>query len=161
MIDVQLLTSPSRSQQISSLLRELSPDTEPITQRDLEEFLSTRNCFIFVALDFDKDYPDNLVGMATIFFVWRCSGWLAEIHDMVVYPEYRGRHIGDMLMKKLLEVAKTFAEEESKKITISLTSKPHRVAANNMYLKHGFKLVAKAEGEEGTNLYKIVIESSE
>lgn len=158
MIEVKLLVNARHFQEINHLLKELSPGAEPITRDYLTtHYLNPHSSFIYVAVDSDREYP-NLVGMATVFFIWRCSGWLAEIHDVVVDPTYRGRHIGDMLTTKLLKAINNFALRENKKITVYLTSKPHRVAANNMYLKHGFELVAKAEGENGTNLYKLVVE---
>ncbi|MDP3710775.1 MAG: GNAT family N-acetyltransferase [bacterium] len=158
MIGIHQLVDISFSGEINNLLKELSPNAEPITEHDLKRCLENHFFFLFIATDSDKEYPKDLVGMATVFFTWKCSGWLAEVHDIVVTPTYRGRHIGDMLMKKLLEVAKAFAEQEAKKITVSLTSKPHRIAANLMYQQHGFELVAQAVGKNGTNLYKLVME---
>ena len=156
MISIRVLGEGHSLQEINGLLNNLSSNIKPITEQDLKIYSTTCDLFIFTAVDSDKNY--SIVGMATIFFVWKCSGWLAEIHDVVVNPTYSGRHIGDMLMITLLENIKGFAKNKLEKITVCLTSKPHRVAANTMYQKHGFELVAKAEGENGTNLYKLVIE---
>lgn len=149
-----------RFEEINCLLKELSPNAELLTKEELRKGLDSLDelmFFLFVAQDTEKKCPEDLVGMASIFFEWKCSGWLAEIHDVVVNPAYRGRHIGDLLTQKLLETVKDFAKRKGKKTTIYLTSKPSREAANKMYQKHGFELVAKAKGKKGTNLYKLVI----
>lgn len=95
-----------------------------------------------------------------IFFVDRPEGWLGQIHSVVVDKPYRGQHIGSMLLKKLLESAQLRARLEGQEIKLELTSNPNnqdRATAIKMYEKYGFKLVALAVDQDGTNLYRLVV----
>lgn len=66
--------------------------------------------------------------------------------------------IGLILMKQLLGSAADFSSDIGCSITVSLTSKPPRVAANKLYQTLGFTFAAQADGENGTNYYKIEID---
>lgn len=57
--------------------------------------------------------------MATIFFQRTLSGWIAEIHDVVVDKNHRGKGVGEQLMRKLLETAEEFAKEHKQDIKVS------------------------------------------
>lgn len=98
-----------------------------------------------------------MVGMATIFFQRNIARYIAEVHDVVVDECYRGKGIGDALVRHTLACAHAFAQEHGEKIKLYLTSRPSRVAANALYRNLGFVLVARADGDWGTNLYKIMI----
>jgi len=95
--------------------------------------------------------------MASIFFQKNLGRWIAEIHDVVVDKEYRGRGLGEKITLVLIEDAKKFAKTKNVKIKLYLTSRPSRIAANKLYKKLGFELVAEAHGEHGKNLYKMTI----
>lgn len=153
----RLLVANSTCKAINRLLPHLSSTALPITLDELEQGLQQPNFYLFVVEDSTKDHDENLVGMALIYFIWRPEGWIGSIHCVVVDEEYRGQHIGQMLTEKLIQTAKEFAQTTHKKFKVYLTSRPSRITANSMYQKLGFRLVAKADGEWGTNLYKIVI----
>lgn len=150
---------------MNHLLRQLSENAKLISWEDFLAMVgSQKNFFFFAAKDNSMPYPDDMVGMAVIFFIQRPEGWLGEIHSVVVDKLYRGRGIGDLLTLKLLETAEKMARDTGKSITLYLTSNPvKRVEANKMYLKHGFELVAEAVVDKetgkviGTNLYKKLI----
>ena len=95
--------------------------------------------------------------MASIFFQKNLGRWIAEIHDVVVDKEYRGRGLGEKITLVLIEDARRFAKVKKAQIKLYLTSRPSRVVANKLYEKLGFELVAEACGEHGTNLYKMTI----
>ncbi len=144
---------------INNLMLQLSSRARPILSREPKSASLCNNYHLFAAknnLDKSKK-PSEVVGLALIFFCWRLDGWKGEIHDLVVDEKYRRRGIGDKLMEKLLETALEKARLLNQKIPIYLTSKPSREAANRLYLKHGFKLIAKAHGKNGTNLYELKI----
>ena len=86
MIQIHLFNNISCFQEINNLLKELSPDAEQITEHDLRQYLKNPGCYILTALDSEREYPNNIAGMATIVFIWKSSGLVAEIHDMVVTP---------------------------------------------------------------------------
>lgn len=144
---------------INRLLPQLHPsgEGERIGPEDLALCLMDKNQHIFVAFDDSKKYPENFAAMGSIFFKRNLGRWIAEIHDVVVDGEYRGQGLGEKITVTLIEDARKFAKEKGVKIKLYLTSRPSRTAANNLYQKLGFVLVAKAEGEWGTNLYKMPI----
>lgn len=84
----------------------------------------------------------HLVGMATLTDTSTLSGQRVLVDDVVVLEEYRGNGIGQVLMDKVEELARQMGAS-----TIELTSKPERVAANEMYLKLGYE-------KRNTNCYR-------
>ena len=159
MISIERLTKKDTDyiSPINCLLKQLSTSIEVLDRRNFLKAVGRKDSCFFAAKDADKKRPENLAGIAMIFFVPRFEGTLAEIHTVVVDQDYRGKHIGDMLTETMVGTARLLAIKNMEKISIYLTSKPVREAANKLYQKHGFELVAKAEGEKGTNLYKLVI----
>ena len=143
---------------INRLLPQLSQSALPIGYNALVSLLSDSNTLVFAAVDDTRPAPDNLAGTATLFFQERIEGTLAEVHSVVVDNNYRGQGIGDLLTKAMIDAAKDYAARTGKKVSVYLTSNPKRVAANALYQKHGFELVATATSTlNGTNLYKLVI----
>lgn len=143
---------------INHLLRQLSKKLNLITERSLFNADLQKDFFIFIVKDIGRN-PPECVGMATIFFKQLLSGWIGEIHDVVVDEAYQNHHLGSALLKELLATAQWKSDKVDSQIKISLTSKPDRERANAMYLQYGFELVAKAIVNEktgkvtGTNLY--------
>ncbi len=142
---------------LTYLLRQQSPGDRALTDDDIREALSNPNFYLFVAVDDLGSFPHNYLGMGSIFFQRNLARWIAEIHDVVVDEPQRGRHIGETLTKKLIDTAQSFATNRDQKIKLFLTSRPSRTAANALYRKLGFVLVAQADGAWGTNLYKMNI----
>lgn len=143
--------------EINRLLPQLfsSGKGHPAHFDDIDQALGNRNFSLFVA-EHPHD-PGRVIGMAIILFQWKLSGWEGYIHDVVVDKPHRREGIGDALTEKLLKTAQEFSRKQQKAMTLFLTSKPEREAANTMYLKHGFELVARAVGENGRNLYQKTI----
>lgn len=142
------------------LLAVLSKRAPTTTKEKVIKGLSDDDTYLFGAFDTERRAPDNLAGMALIFFQWRLEGAYSGIHGVAVDPVYQGRHIGDALVKRMLEAAQDYAKKNQEKFSIELTSNPNNPArhrAINLYLKYGFLLAAKAVDEHGTNLYKLNI----
>jgi len=158
MIEIKRLTEDDANYfgAVNRLLKQLSEKAPEISKSDLRYAAMQTHTYLFLAIDTEKSGDDSVVGMALIFFSWRPEGWLGEIHSVVVDSAYRGRGIGNMLTQELLKTAQDRAKEMKRPIALYLTSNPKREAANKMYQKHGFELVAAAIGH-GTNLYKLVI----
>lgn len=145
--------------EINRLLPQLSPTNtgELITKDGLKECLQNPRFHIFIARSSTKPHRGHMAGMGTIFFQRNLGRWIAEIHDIVVDNECRGRGIGETIVRRLIKEAQRFAGRRGKKLKLYLTSRPARTAANMLYTKLGFTLVAEAVGEWGTNLYKMMI----
>ena len=86
-------------------------------------------------------YEGKIVGMATLVVATVLTGTTAHVEDVVVDAEYRGRGIGERLMKELMSRARAEGAE-----AMVLTSDPSREAANRLYQRLGFAL-------GGTNYY--------
>ncbi len=87
----------------------------------------------------------NIVGMATIVVVRTLAGIFSHIEDVVVDEQCRGRGLGSVLIQKLIERARA-----RHAVSVSLTSKPSRVAANELYQKLGFE-------KKETNVYRMMM----
>ena len=75
------------------------------------------------------------------------TGVRAWIEDVVVDEDSRGQGIGERLVQAAIERAKTAGA-----ITVDLTSRPSREAANRLYRRCGFV-------QRETNIYRLSIES--
>ncbi len=87
----------------------------------------------------------NIVGMACLNYVPRLTCKVAEIHDVVVDAEHRGKGIARQLIGLLIESAKQF-----KAAHIDLTSHPSRISGNRLYRSLGFKI-------RETNCYRLTL----
>jgi ribosomal protein S18 acetylase RimI-like enzyme len=150
-------------EEVKQLFRFLSdtPRGRDLDRDDICRVLSNPLSRVLVARDMRKSYPENVVGMASIFYTHTLSGTIAEIHDVVVDPVCRGEGIGLRLVEGLIADVQRYANDIGTDITISLTSKPSRVVANKLYRKLGFTLTArhlrKNKESFGTNLYRKTI----
>lgn len=95
----------------------------------------------FIAVTADE----HIIGCASLCVFDSPTGRKASIEDVVVSTAYRGQHIGKQLMKHVIEYAKTLVP-----ITLQLTSRPERVAANKLYQSLGFQ-------KRETNAYRMEI----
>lgn len=89
---------------------------------------------------------DRIVACATLCLFVSPTGRKASIEDVVVLPEYQGLGLGLKLMQYVLDRAQSWAP-----VTLQLTSRPARVAANALYQKLGFR-------QKETNFYTMKLE---
>lgn len=82
-----------------------------------------------------KIVDDKLVGMGWIFPRETLIRKQAVIEDMIVHDSMRGKGLGEEIVLDLLRWAKDNNME-----TVELTSGSHRIPANKLYQKVGFKL---------------------
>lgn len=107
----------------------------------LEEIIQNKNSFIFLAED------DTIIGMLTLIINQMPSGRKTWIEDVVVDEKARGKGVG----RQLIEAAILFSQKKGIS-KIDLTSRPERLAANNLYQKLGFE-------KRKTNVYRLYIKS--
>ncbi len=158
---------------VAKLVKQLSPNADPVDGHDFFNVVGQdeENFTVFIirhAYGPETTPEGEFIGMATIFFRHLLSGWVGEIHDVVVDEKYYRQGYGRKLTAKIFEYTKMRAEKLGKPIKLSLTSKPAREAANAMYVAEGFQLAAQAVNHHdpcsgakivsGTNLYTKTID---
>lgn len=124
--------------EINSLVSQLS-EGKFVELSDLEEIINSESSLI-ICLKPDKDMP--IVGMLTLVFFRIPTGLKAQIEDVVVDSNFRGKGFGKQLVLKALELAR-----EKKVKSVDLTSRPERKEANYLYCSVGFK-------KRNTNVYR-------
>jgi ribosomal protein S18 acetylase RimI-like enzyme len=119
------------------LIPQLSSSNPPPTQDDLAEIIAAPSTVLFIArLD------EHIVGTLTLATFRIPTGVRAWIEDVVVDSAARGHGVGEALNQAaILEAHHRGA------ITVDLTSRPSREAANRLYQRIGF--VAR-----DTNVYR-------
>jgi ribosomal protein S18 acetylase RimI-like enzyme len=137
---------------VNNLLTYLYADPAVLTMQDLEKCFSNPNFSLFIANNGDNQG----VGMGSVFVQKNLQKWMAEIHDVVVHPNARGGGVGESIVKTPIRRTKIFAGDVGQHVLLSLTSRPDRVAANSLYKKLGFEMVAEATNNNGSNLYRMV-----
>ena len=123
---------------VLELLPQLDPDATPLTEIRLKELLKSKGIHLFVAENGNK----QIAGMLTIGTYDIPTGTKVWIEDVVVDESLRGKGIG----RELTLFAIDFAKSKGYK-AIELTSRPSRIAANQLYRDLGFVL-------RETNVYR-------
>lgn len=103
------------------------------------EILNSQASSIWIA----KNTEDEIVGMLSLAIYRTTTGVHAWIEDVVVDLHFRRQGIAEQLTMAAIE----YSRKNSAK-AISLTSRPSREAANQLYQHMGFQLVE-------TNLYRM------
>ena len=110
------------------LMKELDP-TLAVTPAMLRAAAEDPHTHLFVAVE-----DGHVIGTASLCVMHCLSGVKARVEDVAVASSSRGRGIGRQLMEHLLE----FARRELAPVELNLTSRPARVAANQLYRSLGF-----------------------
>ena len=122
------------------LTPQLSSSNSGPTKDQLEAIVSSCASTLLIAR-----FEDRIVGSLTLVTFPIPTGIRAWIEDVVVDSDARGKGIG--------EVLNVFALAEAKRqgaITVDLTSRPSREAANRLYQRLGFKA-------RETNVYRFTL----
>ncbi len=123
---------------VNSLLGQLVSDKQIFTESDLYRIITSESSMLFLMY-----LNDNVIGMFTIGNYYSPTGRKFWLEDVVIDSKYRGKSLGKRMLKKALEIVSTFGTS-----TLMLTSKPVRIAANNLYISLGFS-------KKDTNVYKM------
>ncbi len=119
------------------LTPQLSSSNPPPSAEALEAIASSDATRLLVARA-----DGAIVGSLTLVLVRIPTGLRAIIEDVVVDERSRGQGVGRMLNEAALELARAAGA-----VTVDLTSRPTREAANRLYLNLGFVV-------RDTNVYR-------
>ena len=128
-MEIQELSDYTEEQfmELDTLMKVLD-NTLPLKKEVLDALLSSTNNHLFVLKD-----KGHIIGCATLGIFISPTGKKASIEDVVLHPDYQGKGLSKQLMHHLLDELKKMAP-----IHVQLTSRPARIAANNLYKAVGF-----------------------
>jgi ribosomal protein S18 acetylase RimI-like enzyme len=135
---VERVTEPDEAlvEAVARLVPQLSRERTTPTLAELAELVATPRTALLVARE-----GDDVLGMLTLVLYRVPTGLRGWIHDVVVDESARGRGVGEALSAEALQIA-----EAAGVLTVHLTTRPEREAANRLYPRLGFK-------EYETNVY--------
>ena len=146
---VELITAatPELHEAMGRLLPQLSRSAAPMSEADVERFLSQSSVhlFVFRAETADADGNNPILGMLSLATFEIPTGVRAWVEDVVVDEAARGQGAGLALVEAAIEHAKTVGAR-----TVDLTSRPTREAANRLYQRAGVQL-------RETNVYRVTL----
>jgi ribosomal protein S18 acetylase RimI-like enzyme len=141
-VTVEMATQASDElvQAMQKLIPQLSSSNAPPSMEELNEMISSGSSVLFIAR-----VENQIVGSLTLATFRIPTGIRAWIEDVVVDESARGHGVGEALNLAALDEAKRRGA-----ITVELTSRPSREAANRLYLRLGFVL-------RETNVYRFTL----
>ena len=122
------------------LIPQLSSSNPPPQSSELQEIVSSDSSVLFVAR-----VDGKIVGSLTLATFRIPTGLRAWIEDVVVDSSARGHGVGEALNQAALAEARARGA-----VTVDLTSRPSREAANRLYQKLGFV-------QRDTNVYRFTL----
>ena len=122
---------------VNRLLVQLSSSPVRFTMESLIGIVASQSSHLFFA-----ECGGEVVGMLTIGEYLAPTGRKMWIEDVVVDEAMRGRCIGRILVEHAMEFSASLGNG-----VLMLTSRPSRIAANNLYRSCGFQI-------KETNMYK-------
>ena len=125
--------------ELDALMHELSA-TSFCKEELLNNALNDVNVHVYVIRD-----ESHIVATGTLCIKHTLEFTIADIESVVVSSKCRGRRYGKDLMTAMIEAAKSFKVHH-----IQLTSRPARVAANQLYQDLDFERYE-------TNCYKLLL----
>ena len=131
---------PSLTAHIDRFLGQLSSRPIRFTDDDLRALIEAESSSLMVM------YADTEpIGMITLGHYLAPTGRKVWIEDVVIDSSMRGKGLGRVLIDHAIKQTRTMAPA-----TLMLTSRPSRVAANELYRTSGFT-------QRETNVYKLDI----
>jgi ribosomal protein S18 acetylase RimI-like enzyme len=144
---------------VRRLLPQLSKSARPLTEAEIEEIVASPSTALLLAhaeTAAAKAAPGEasaaegaIVGMLTLVTFRLPTGVRAWIEDVVVDESQRGQGTGAALIRAAIELAAAKGA-----ITVDLTSRPAREAANRLYRRVGFEV-------RDTNVYRVKLSGSD
>ena len=147
---VELITAatPEIHEAMGRLIPQLSRSAAPMSEADVQRFLSQDSVHLFAFRPDEADAQGNrpILGMLSLVAFEIPTGVRAWVEDVVVDEAARGQGAGFVLVEAAVEHAKKVGAR-----TVDLTSRPSREAANRLYQRAGFQL-------RETNVYRVTLE---
>ncbi len=128
---------------MDKLIPQLSKSNPPPTEAELTLIVESEASRLLLALGDD----DRILGALTLVLFRIPTGVRAWIEDVVVDGDARGMGVGDKLNRFALNMA-----AEHGAVSVDLTSRPSREAANRLYKRIGFE-------QRTTNVYRFDVAS--
>jgi GNAT superfamily N-acetyltransferase len=119
------------------LLPQLAPGADLPSKEQFKKILNSDMTHFFIV-----EVDNNEIGMFTLASYYAPTGIKVWMEDVVIDESHRGKGLGREMMHFAIEYAKSTGAK-----TLDLTSKPERIAANQLYKKTGFVL-------RETNVYR-------
>jgi ribosomal protein S18 acetylase RimI-like enzyme len=116
---------------LQRLIPQLTNNSTPPDRDALGKMAASPDTVVFLACE--PDEHGEIVGSASLAIATSPTGAHGWIEDVVVDEQARGQGIGRMLTQSLLDRARALGLKE-----VCLTSRPSRVAANQLYQSMGF-----------------------
>ena len=137
-VEIATTLTPAIVDAVERLVPQLSSSNPPPTTVELGEVVASPATDLFIALD----DGGTIVGISTLATFRIPTGMRAWIEDVVVDDAGRGHGVGTALTEAMLDRAR-----ERGCVTVDLTSRPSREAANRLYVRAGFEA-------RDTNVYR-------
>jgi len=138
-VSVEVVTSVTSEveEAMARLVPQLSSSNPAPDPATLREIVCSPCTLLLAARD-----GERIVGSLTLAMFRLPTGMRAWIEDVVVDADARGRGVGEALSRRALELASAEGA-----VTVDLTSRPSREAANRLYQRIGFE-------KRETNVYR-------
>lgn len=142
MINVNQLTEVSEQniQELELLSGMLHGDERKSSADEIARILGNPSVIFVVAKD-----SERIIGMGALYIHQKVGKIGSYIEDVIVDSVYRGKGLGKEIVQALIDGAR-----ERGVVSISLTSRPERIAAHTLYEKLGFK-------KYDTNVFRITL----
>jgi ribosomal protein S18 acetylase RimI-like enzyme len=144
-VEIATTLTPAIVEAVERLVPQLSSSSPPPSVEELGEVVASPATDLFIALADDG----SVVGMSTLAVFRIPTGLRAWIEDVVVDQAASRGGIGTALTQAMVDRA-----AELGCVTVDLTSRPSREAANRLYQRLGFE-------PRETNVYRYRIPSPE
>lgn len=143
-VELTTAATPEIHEAMRRLLPQLSRSAAPMSEADVQRFLSQSGVHLFVFRSDTADAEGNqpILGMLSLATFEIPTGVRAWVEDVVVDEAARGQGAGQALVEAAVEYAGKMGAR-----TVDLTSRPSREAANRLYRRAGFEL-------RETNVYR-------
>ena len=139
-IEIATESTDELVQAMAVLIPQLSKSNPPPSANDLNAIIASEASVLFIARVNGK-----IAGALTLATFRIPTGVRAWIEDVVVDSEARGHGVGEALNMAAIAEARSRGA-----ITVELTSRPSREAANRLYQRIGFV-------QRETNIYRYTI----
>ena len=127
------------------LIPQLSRSNAPPSSAELEELVASDASRLLIAVADDG----SILGSLTLVLFRIPTGVRAWIEDVVVDAGARGLGVGEKLNRFALDLA-----SQNGAVSVDLTSRPSREAANRLYKRMGFE-------QRSTNVYRYDLKAPE